>query len=303
MQDNVKNRKVALLIIYNHRYDKNIPLLETIYGERFTYLYHIIPFYDGAKDNVITVYDSSFYFESYIAQAYQHIKNKGFTHYFFIADDMILNPQINENSLFEFTGIPENCCWINDFRDYTTHPYNVPVCIQTKKRGIEVNHFLPPVDGICKKIKTFSLKAFPNRRYVVFDLFNSLFKRRLSWVIRDLYYLIHFNKKNYYPGVWGYSDAVLLPADYMANFALYCGALGGLNVFVEHAIPLALIMSSDKILLQKNIKLNTITQLYGLGEKGQKEFLDKYNYSLEKLLANFPKDCFFVHPIKLSKWK
>ncbi len=60
MQNNIMVKKVALLIIYNHRYDKNIPLLETLYGERFTYLYHIIPFYDGTKDNVITVYDSSF---------------------------------------------------------------------------------------------------------------------------------------------------------------------------------------------------------------------------------------------------
>ena len=54
---------------------------------------------------------------------------------------------------------------------------------------------------------------------------------------------------------------------------------------------------------QKDLKLKTVPQLYGLGKKGEKEFEDKYQFSLEKLINGFPDDWFFVHPIKLSKWK
>ncbi|MBR2165594.1 MAG: hypothetical protein IJ915_03500 [Paludibacteraceae bacterium] len=91
--------KIALLIIYNHRYDKNIDRLENLYKGKFSHIYHIMPFYDGNIENVIPVYESSYRFQSYITQAFQHLKDKGFTHYFIVADDMLLNPQINETNL------------------------------------------------------------------------------------------------------------------------------------------------------------------------------------------------------------
>ena len=73
--------KIALLVIYNHRYDKNILRIEQIYEGRFSHIYHVVPFYDGNKENVITVFDSSFQFQGYISQAYQHLKNKKFSHF------------------------------------------------------------------------------------------------------------------------------------------------------------------------------------------------------------------------------
>jgi hypothetical protein len=39
--------KVALLVIYNHRYDKNITRVEALYKKRFSHIYHVVPFYDG----------------------------------------------------------------------------------------------------------------------------------------------------------------------------------------------------------------------------------------------------------------
>ncbi len=295
--------KIALLIIYNHRYDKNIAILDELYSGKFTHVFHVMPFYDGNKENVLTVYDSSFYFESYVAQAYQRIKNMGFTHYYFIADDMILNPQINERNLFDFTRIPQDCCWINDFRDYTTHPYGVPICINAKKKGIEVNAVLPSMEEVCANFDYHSLSYFPNKWYAVKDFFYSFFRKRLSFCLSDIYILRHGYGRYCYPGVWGYSDTLLIPSEMMDKFSLYCGALAGLNVFVEHAIPLALLMTTNRIKTQKDIKLKTVTQLYGLGKNGQKEFFNKYKFSLEKLMSEFPEDWFFVHPIKLSKWK
>ena len=48
--------EVCLLIIYNHRYDDNIEKLERIYKNRFSDIYHIVPFYNGTIENVIPVY-------------------------------------------------------------------------------------------------------------------------------------------------------------------------------------------------------------------------------------------------------
>lgn len=97
--------KIALFVVYNHRYDKNIPRIEALYSGRFSNVFHLVPFYDGDKENVIAVYESSYYFQSYIAQAYHRIKNDGYTHYITVADDMIINPAITENNIFEFTKI------------------------------------------------------------------------------------------------------------------------------------------------------------------------------------------------------
>lgn len=105
--------KVGLLIIYNHRYDKNIPRLEEIYRKRFSHIFHIVPFYDGKQENVISVYESSYYFSGYISQTYAHLKDSGFTHFFVVADDMIINPNLNENNLWLQMGIDADDCYID----------------------------------------------------------------------------------------------------------------------------------------------------------------------------------------------
>ena len=90
--------KVALVVIYNHQYNKNIAVIEKLYENRFSEMYHLVPFYEGNNPNVIPVYVNSFYFQGYISQGLSSFFNKKYEHYFFIGDDLILNPLINENN-------------------------------------------------------------------------------------------------------------------------------------------------------------------------------------------------------------
>lgn len=297
------NNKIALLIIYNHRFDKNIPRLDELYAGKFSYVYHIVPFYDGQKENVLTVYDNSFYFESYIAQAYQQIKGKGFTHFFFVADDMILNPTINENNLFDVTGFSPDCSWIKDLRDYKTHPHHVPLFTSIVQKGIEVNKYLPSREEACSVLDKYGLSYFPNKLYGIADIFYRLKQKALRSTINALKYVFSGVNKKSYPAIWGYSDVLFVPCAYMEKFAFYCGAFAGLNVFVEYATPLALLLASEKVMTEKDIKLKVVSQLYGLGKEKQKEFEEKYGYSLQKLLSDYPQDWLLCHPLKLSKWK
>ena len=297
------SNKIALLIIYNHRYDKNIPKLDQLYAGKFTHVFHVVPFYDGDKGNVLTVYDNSYYFESYIAQAYQKIKERGFTHYFFVADDMILNPAINENNFFEYTGIGQDCSWIKDLRDYKTHPHHVPLFIPIAQKGIEVNKYLPSREEACNVLDRYGLSYFPTKGYGIADVFHRIKQKALRSMLNAFKYVFCGVRESSYPAIWGYSDVLLVPAKSMEKFALYCGAFGGLNVFVENATPLALLLASDNVMLGKDIKLKVVSQLYGLGEKGLQEFENKYAFSLQTLLFDFPKEWFLCHPIKLSKWK
>lgn len=83
--------EVCLLVIYNHRYDANISKINRIYEGRFSKVYHVMPFYEGDEPNVITVYESSFCFEGYLAQALLQIPEE-YSYYFYVADDIVLNP-------------------------------------------------------------------------------------------------------------------------------------------------------------------------------------------------------------------
>lgn len=295
--------KIALFILYNHHYTKNIDRTEELYKDKFSYIFHLIPFYNGDRENVITVYESSFQFQSYIAQAYQVVKNNDFTHYFVVADDMIINPQINELNLFEYTGIQEDSSFITDFICHPNYPEVIPLCVNLKQRGVEVFDILPQKEDAVGNLKQRGLNVMPPKKYAFKLLLRAIAKLQYGAFRNNLFYIKKRNLSSVYPVVWGYSDILLIPVQYMESFCRYCGAFAALNVFVEFAIPTALCLSSDRIMNGKDIKLKYITQLYTLGEKGMKEFEQRYLFSLQKLLDNYPNDMFFVHPIKLSKWK
>ena len=317
--------KIALLIIYNHRYDKNIERLEGIYSKSFSHIYHIMPFYDGNISNVIPVYASSYHFQSYIAQAYQHLKDNGFTHYFIIADDMIINPTINENNLFDKTGIDQAQSYIYDIREiydcYVVQHVNNMRKYRVKVKGVEVEKILPSKKDAEELFHKHKLRTGNLTIGYLFMLARYAFMAKtLRKFIPILFDILFHRVKIQYPLLWGYSDILLLPANIMNRFVSYCGAFAATGLFVEYAIPTSLIFAADDIITDKDIKMHGVTQIYPkkyLNAKihsyafeayrplcwEEEKLIKNYNYNLCHLLANFPEDIFFIHPLKLSKWK
>ena len=153
-------KRIALLIIYNHRYDKNIPILEELFKGKFTYIYHIMPFYDGDRDNVLPVYESSYYFSGYIAQALNQIKDKHFTHYVFTSDDLMLNPTINETNIHSVIGLDEDDSYITQIGTLSDPQWSRSLDAMgydIKGMGAEVESILPSRD---KAIEIFRDKGF-----------------------------------------------------------------------------------------------------------------------------------------------
>lgn len=300
--------KIALLVIYNHRYDKNVERIEQLYKGKFSHIYHLMPFYDGYVDNVIPVYASSYHFQSYIAQAYQHIKRNGFTHYFMLADDMIINPAINEKNLFSFTGIREDQCFItnlrnilnkNDFWNFMFEAYQY----NPYPKGTEIRNIIPPYSVAKEKLESqgFSIRdrdLITMARSVLYFAKRKRF-RMMDSAIKAFFLL----KKIKYPLIAGWSDIVLITDSVMPQFCTYCGAFGATNLFVEIALPTALALCTDQITTGNQLTLKYIRLIYQLSEKEQQEFYNKYEYSLSKLIQEYPQDYFFIHPIKLSQWK
>ena len=286
--------KTALLVIYNHRFDKNIPRIDKLYEGRFSDVYHIVPFYDGTQKNVIPVYDSSFQFQGYISQAYAQLRDKGYTHYFVVADDMIINPALDENNYLERIGLGEHDCFLDyilvlqelkeAWRQTEAMAYKVNL------RGVEVEKVLPSREVAEARFAHYGLPTGPIPVRPMFD-------RRLRFILK---YMQNIKRRNLdYPLLGGYCDILVLTSDMMDKFCLYCGAFAATRLFAEFAIPTAMILASD------NVKTSKDTLLGGtaLWSKEDKAFLEAYNGSLQALVDDFPADKLFFHPIKLSQWK
>lgn len=299
---------VALIVIFNHRYDKNIEIIEKLYKGRFKNIYHLVPFYDGEKQNVIPVYESSFFFQGYIAQGFKHFYNKNFAHYLFIADDMILNPKINARSYQYYLKLSEEGnfiprlgnmpeyerLWPHNRNGVNYNPYPI---------GVEAAKEIPSATEAEERLKNFNVanSSFTYAQVYGKPSFRNLKKSFLDFFnyLKDKYINGTSLKKTRYPLVRSYADICVISKHSIINFCHYCGVFAATDLFVELAIPTALTLSAQTIRTEKDLDLK------GRALWTQEDFtiLDKYNNNLNSLLADFPKDYLYLHPVKLSKWK
>jgi hypothetical protein len=302
--------KVALVIIYNHQYNKNIDVLEHIYKNRFSNIYHLVPFYRGVKENVIAVYDSSYYFQGYVAQGFRSFFSKEYEHYFFIGDDLLLNPIINEMNYKDELRLDSASCFIPRLSSIDERNVywanNITALFYNKQSpGVEAVNQLPDYNEALKLLKRFDIDNKPLRFHQIWERPVTL----LQWLKKcqvEPAFVFRFLKarlinKAYhisYPLVRSYSDIFVVSADAISIFCHYCGSFAATKLFVELAIPTAMVFSAKEIVTEKDISLKG----RALWTKEDFPILDKYDSKLQHLLDQFPLGNLYIHPVKLSKW-
>jgi hypothetical protein len=321
------NNKVALIFVFNHKYDKNIELLENLYQDRFSNIYHLVPFYEGNKQNVVPVYESSQYFQGYLAQGYKKYFKEDYEHYFFIGDDLILNPAINENNYQEYFHLSADTSYIPEI--HTLHHLTnndtlrfLPVKSITgnprwhwckikelvenykhKSYGVENADEMPSYLEALEIIRKHGYDVQP---VTYRDLHGDVFPLTSATVKYASHLQSYFKKfELVYPVVGSYSDIIIVSKTSIKKFCHYCGVFATNKLFVEFAIPTALLLASEKVVTEKEIgKRGNIYWLY------TPEEIEKYNLEMEpyhqnitELIQKFPVDKLYVHPVKLSKWK
>jgi hypothetical protein len=317
--------KIALVVIYNHRYDGNISIVEDLYRGRFANIFHLVPFYDGDRPNVIPVYENSFQFQGYIAQGSKHFFRPEFEHYLFIADDLVLNPVINENSYRQKLGLDSNTSFIphlislHEMKNYwprTREAFEFTV----KKKGVEIVKELPDYDDALARFAVHGLEIKPLRHRQVFPSPGRSIIAWLRMVVSRQKQLLHFLSDGLmrwkndlsYPLTGSYSDICAVSAGTVSRFCHFCGVFAAAGLHAELAIPTALVLSSDQIVTEKDLSLSGRAlwpdgwnRLHGENDLAHDELmeLDKYNNDLSLLLKNFPEGYLYLHPVKLSKWK
>lgn len=281
---------VCLVLVQNHQFMNNIDRLEELYRDRFEQIVHLVPFYDGFKGNVIPVYESSYYFSGYFAQAARDLARLQVDHFIFAADDLIINPRINsKNYRREFALDHPGACFFPNFKqfpDLRTQWYRADDAANWSavSPGVEVHGLLPAPDEARRKFREHGIRG---------DSVNSLgmFRPTLDpqGEARDVQLA--------FPLVGGISDLVIISREVLREFATLCGIFAVTRLFVEVAVPTALVLSATHISTQANIALGG-RHLWG-DEVLQ---LDAYKRDLLTLLDKFPDGWLYVHPVKLSQW-
>lgn len=308
---------VALAIIYNHRYDKNIPILNDIYKDRFSQVFHIVPFYDGDDENVIPVYEHSFYFQGYIAQASKILKSKGnFDHFIFIGDDVLVHPEVNENNYKEFFKIGEKGSFITFIRDLVatgeaTDLFIMHLALYFKiadkpGTGLEISKELPSYDKAVEMLRKKGFEEpyilpkhvypYPKRTDFKKTIFGEYFYRKRVKEVKEL--LKQDKVKLNYPMVNGFCDLLIIPKDDFDKFAHYCGLFAAARLFVEYAVPTIMLMVCEEIVTEADLDKKSVL----LWNDDREKFEKQYNASFNKIFNNFPENTLYIHPIKLSKW-
>ena len=307
------NTNVALIIIHNHKYVDNIEILELVYHERFSNIFHLMPFYAGDKPNVISVYENSRYFEGYIAQGSARYLRGGISHYFFIADDLILNPVINEKNYTEHFKLNEDASFLSSYKNLheqvvwwskVAEAYEY----RSNKLGVEAEKELPSYNEALECFKRFNLVLKPLS-------FNQIYKKEsislqtfvskaqamtlLGYLLRKLESILRKETYNLtYPLVGSYSDISIVSSNIIRPFCHYCGVFAATDLFAELALPTALVLSATNIVTEKDLRLHGKSMWTS---EDYKEIL-KYDNKLKLLLSDFPENYIYLHPIKLSKW-
>ena len=89
---------ICLSIVFNHKFEENVPKLRKLYDHRFSTIRYLSPFSKSTDPDIIPIFESSIHFQGYFAQAFAQLP-KNCEYYIFCGDDLILNPCLNENNL------------------------------------------------------------------------------------------------------------------------------------------------------------------------------------------------------------
>lgn len=299
--------KVCLVIIFNHRFDQNIEILERIYKGRFSSIYYVVPFYDGDREDVITVYENSFRFHGYIAQAYEKIAGD-YDHYFFVADDIAMNPKINEDNYTEWYHVDKDTSYITGRKPLG----------KMKGWGIS-QHFMDPFpvlnlynganwkDQIMSAEEAFSIAEQNGFKREEFEIstrevlgaikYWKRYKRLITLLVKTI---LLGNEKLPYP-IWGYyCDLFIIPSGIMKDFARMLGVFTGMNLYVEMAIPTAISLLSPKVSGDDEQDMLKPRLLWGA--ENRKTVIGEYGGDYSRLMKEWDDNVLYIHPIKLSQW-
>lgn len=310
-----QNSAICFVIVFNHKYEQNIPKLRAIYKDKFDHITFLMPFGDETQDDVVPVYDSSYRFEGYLAQGYHHFARPHYSHYVFAGDDLILHPRLSQDNLVAELGLQDGQSgYIKGLNPLLDLHFDWPHMLPAMKalvrlgQGGYVNAWpeLPSGDEALQTLRAQGHEFSPLNWRQWHDLIRGHQVRGhqigLRHRLRSAWWLArHGARRGYslpFPLLQGYSDFVVVPAAHIRQFCRLCGVFSALDLFAEVAIPTALALSCPRVVTEKD------TSWHGVeiwDQETLQRLLQQNNFSLPQMLQSYGDNQLYLHPLKLSK--
>lgn len=295
----------VLVVLYNHRHDANIPVLDALYGQRFGRIVHLVPFHPGEPGHVLPVYGHSHVFQGFVAQALAgfHDEADPHAHYLFVADDLLLHPAMNERNYREHLALDTGSGFLPGIIELHRFPawwrrLGEAIRFDPNLPGVEAARELPTVDEALERFALHGLEQGPiPTRNVLGPMPEGDLMARLRWV-KDRIIAPREGYRTRYPLVGSYADLFAVPGDRMKRFAHLCGVFAATGLFAELAIPTAMVLAVDRISTERDTRRKG-GALWNAADLAR---LDEFGHDLDALLERFPDDLLYLHPVKLSRW-
>lgn len=318
--------KTGLVVLYNHNYEKNIEKIRRIYKERFSEMRQIIPFYYGNDPEIIRAFGNSFYFQTYIAQAYEKLMEMDCDSFLIIGDDLLLNPVFNESNVHEQLRMTRDEFYLDGAVEISKGDHIRAV---EEAQKIDMRH--PGLDASASRI----VPGFDEAREILKErgvldsttlsahkplllkwrspIWGNL-RTNLGYTKSNIYQLLLalsyriMPRKMKYPCVFGYSDIIVVPRARMRELCNYLEVFATWRMFVELAIPTAvMLLKASKIkFLDKNTFKSGNVWYPNTVEHSQhinaiiRNTIAKAEGQIQRLPEAFPREYLYLHPIKLS---
>lgn len=297
------NNKICLIIVFNHKYENNISKLKKYYKDRFSNIRFLMPFYLGNAGDVIGVFESSYQFQGYFAQAFNRFYDVKYTHYVIIGDDLLLNPTINEDNICEVfkankKAYIHSLSKLSDMSEWNYARFH-SAYMAFKDSGVNYQQEIPTIEQAEKKAKKWGLANFEIKHVKKFNHTGNIKSKIKASLLNS------FTKMDIkYPLVAGYSDIIIIHKDSIKEFCRLSGVFAAMNLFVEIAIPTAMMLSCDNISMAKDLSLKAEPMWEPKRYMQIVNDLEvRCNKELDNIIHFFPQDYLYIHPIKMSRWK
>lgn len=307
---------LSALFLFNHRFERNVPVLEELYKDRFSRRRYVMPFATIERPDVIPVREAGFYFHGHLAQAADRFLDDEVTHYVVISDDLFVNPKLNEHNLLAELGLGERAAWIKSLAGADEVRYGftwaADAAFQMQRaQSMDLLRDLPPAEDAQRRFEAMGFhfprprpRSLAELRHLTITMPR---QARLIWWES----LALLGRRSPYPLLMGYADFLVLPAHGIARFLHYCGLFAAMNIFVEIALPTALALAYDEIVTEMEIgedfrqlsaRRRPDAPYKGIELADSAPFGESRGWSRDRLVEEFPDDWLYAHPVKFSQW-
>ncbi|MBW8785646.1 MAG: hypothetical protein JF593_13585 [Novosphingobium sp.] len=312
---------VKTLFLFNHRFEANLPLLDRIYGPRFSRRHTIMPFASSPGPTRSRVAELGRNFSGHFAQSAHDWIEPEVTHYVVIPDDLLLNPALDESNLIAALRLKpgeaytKNLIAADALRFAWPWAGEAAATFEQSAKAIDLHPLLPPAAEARARFESMGL-AFPtpavlggraNAGTHVRMIRNAKRAYLHAWSLRT--------RPAAFPLLAGYSDFLVIPAEAIDQFVHYCGVFAALNVFAEVAVPTALALAAEHVRTELALNTHFLDPGPPLRDPAALRGIELWNPAdmaahsqlfagdLDHLFAQFPKEWLYVHPVKLSAYR